>query len=422
MKTLAFVAAGLLAAVGSALGVHVATTSSTASLAASVWVAPGGAGCPSACPSFQTAFNAAAAGDTVGVRDGVYPAQTVSGAAKASAVSFVAENPGEAKVASLSVSVDRVHFVGVVAAGTGESRGSLSVCSTACAAKFTDVVFDGFHGKSAFLRGSGITVIRSEFGAADGCKNLGTEDAVRFWAGGGSPSPDNDSLIDSEVHDWRGGNNGTCDGAVSPTPHLDCVQNQGGTNMVISGNSFHGCPSNNIQMSQFGTGNALRNVTVDNNYLGVTACCNGIVLGVQGGTTADCPTLKISNNRVFKSPNLVDCAGHGVVVSGNTLCSSTAQAGCEVPNGTPPPPPVTTTVSTTTAPPTTTTPPPPPPPVYHPSCESTCDEQIAALKTDLATANAALAAAGDKNAALVAKVAALKQAIADFDAAVAAVG
>lgn len=356
--------------------------------------------------SFQAAFNAAQPGETITVPDGTYAAQTLTGPAKASAVTFQAQTPGQVKVGSLSVNVDRVHFVGIVAAGTGEARGSLTVCGTAsnCPAKFTDVVFDGFRGKSAFIRASYVTVRNSEFGDANACQNLATEDAVRFWGGGGSATPDHDILESSVVHDWRGGSNGTCDGTVSPTPHLDCMQNQGGTNMIIRNNVFYGCPSDNIQMEPF-SGASIGNVTVSGNYLGQTGCCNSIVLGATVAGSY-CSTLAITGNIYFKQPNLDKCAGQGVTVQGNTICASVTQSGCAIPVPLPAPPPETTTVATTAPPPTTAP--------YSPACATSCDEQIGSLSVQVQMLQTQAAIDQATITALNSQIAALEQQVSEL--------
>jgi hypothetical protein len=323
------------------------------------------AGSGSATFDFQTAFNNAAPGSTVTVPDGSYPAQTITGTAKSLPVTFAAQTPGQVKVASLSVNVDRVHFQGVVADGAGETRGSLTVCGTQslCPTRFTDVVFDGFAAKSAFIRASGVTVIRSEFGGANGCANVGIEDAFRFWGGSGvNATPTNDTIQDSTIHDWTGGTNGTCDGTVTPTPHLDCMQNDGGQNITVRNVTFTGCPSSNIQWQPFGAA-TIGSSTVTSSYLGPTACCNRIVFGVPtGASTAPCPTLHVTGNTIAgTSVNTGGCPAGSEDISGNTFCGTACT----------PPAPV------------------PPPAV----CSPTCDEQIAALTAQNAALEAKIAQA-----------------------------
>jgi hypothetical protein len=278
--------------------------------------------------SFARAFAVATGGDTVSVASGSYTGQSLSGTAKASPVGFVAATPGAVQVASLNISVDRVHFSGIVASGSGDTRGDLSVCSSACATAFTDVFVDGFRGRSAFLRNSGITVDHSEFGGFSACTATSPEDAFRFWAGTGvTTTPTNDKLLHSTIHDVDSGSGFTCQGTTHAGFHVDCMQNAGGQNIQIAGNTFYNCPTSDIQMQPF-AGATLGNVTLENNWFGSTACCNSIVLGV---TTAggDCSTLAIRNNVLFSVPNAGSCAtgASGLQVYGNIFQRVVASCG-----------------------------------------------------------------------------------------------
>lgn len=392
----------------------------------------------------QRAISAAPANGTVIIPDGVYASQTVSSSGNG-VITVRAQDPGQVQVGGLSVNADKLHFVGIIAAGTGESRGDLGVCGSAtagqCATKFTDLVFDGFRGKSFFIRSSNTHIIRGEFGGFDACKDGNPEDATRFWGGtGANTTPDGDSMVDSQVHDVAAGSNNTCQGTSHAGIHVDCMQNQGGTNMLIQGNTFYNCPTSDIQMAPFGNGNTVGSVTFTKNVFAPTLCCNLVVLGNGSSPavqTAACSTLNVTGNVAFASKtnwtNLDGCTSENV--SGNTLCANTAQAGCAIPLPFPaaPVPPFTTPTttaatttsgstaqSTTTAPtttvPTTTTAPAttaatttaptttaaPPPPQYSPGCAPTCDEQLAALNQDVADQNAAIAALHSKIDAAIA--------------------
>ena len=41
------------------------------------------------------------------------------------------------------------------------------------------------------------------------------------------------------------------------------MQNQGGANMLVTGAIFTGCPTSDVQMNPFGTGNVIHDVTFD---------------------------------------------------------------------------------------------------------------------------------------------------------------
>ena len=77
------------------------------------------------------------------------------------------------------------------------------------------------------------------------------------------------------------------------------MQNQGGANMLVTGAIFTGCPTSDVQMNPFGTGNVIHDVTFDNVYFGKTACCNSIALGTQGTDTSICPSLHITLQRLL---------------------------------------------------------------------------------------------------------------------------
>lgn len=330
----------------------------------------------------QRAISAAPANSTVIIPDGVYASQTVNSSGNGT-ITVRAQDPEKVQVAGLTVNADRLHFVGIIASGTGESRGELGVCGSAtagqCATKFTDLVFDGFRGKDFFIRSSNTHVVRGEFGGFDACKDGNPEDATRFWGGtGANTTPDGDSMVDSQIHDVAAGSNNTCQGTSHAGIHVDCMQNQGGTNMLIQGNTFYNCPTSDIQMAPFGNGNTVGSVTFTKNVFAPTLCCNLVVLGNGSSPavqTAACSTLNVTGNVAFASKtnwtNLDGCTSENV--SGNTLCQNTAQAGCAIPlpfPAAPVPPftppattePATTTSgstaqSTTTAPTTTTAPP-----------------------------------------------------------------
>ena len=277
--------------------------------------------------SFQAALTAAQAGDLIGVKNGTYSGQTLSSGGKASFVSFYAETSGSVLVASLSANVDKVHYYGIIASGTGQSRGSLSVI--AGSSVFTDILIDGFRGLSGYVQSAGVTVQNAEFGntitSICGSSSLrNTEDAFRFWSGAyGDPS--NDKLLNSEIHDWISDSAGNCSTYGAYDVHADCVQvYKAGSNITISGNKFHGCATNNVQS---GGGNQ-HNWAVENNYLPApTSGSNRFTMGQADGGTCD---AKFRNNvfDVVGYAGAINVDGQAspctVELSGNIMIGSTA--------------------------------------------------------------------------------------------------
>jgi hypothetical protein len=340
---------------------------------ANVWIDTNGGTCArsatpaaynsiSACASMQAAQDVAQGGDTVIMKNGTYPSQTLNSAQKTSAVSYVAETDGQAMVAGLEVDIDHVHTLGIIASGTGEGRGSLQVCSSAssgnCGAgngagsSFTDIVFDGFQAKSAFLRGSGITFQNGEVGGASACNNISTEDAFRFW-GGMNVTPANDRLLNSKIHSWVAPPDGACGQGV----HADCFQAQGGNNITVSGNTFWNCPSSNMQAAPF-AGATMGTWLIENNYFGRTECCNSLSVGCPGCsaggvkiryntlykiTTGSTETVPVTQDSNIYPDGTNSCGviaftgSHNVFgTAGGTTCGSSAKK-CDVSWVTPPP-------------------------------------------------------------------------------------
>lgn len=289
----------------------------------------------SACASMQAAMTAAQGGDTVVVKCGTYPTQTISSGTKASVVTFYAATYDQAVtasdaysattcvyVANLSLSgVDNVHIYGIQATPTPDERrtdahltyaggGSLSVCASGCSGFTTrDISVDGFHGRSMFSDATNLTIDHSSFGGWDACYdtngqhlasgNSGTEDGFRFWQGtGGSPTPSNDTVEHTVFHDIIMGVNNSeqtsvCTFGALNGPHADCMQNNGGNNVTVADNIFFNCPSSDIQWNPF-NGATVGTQLIENNYFGPGGN-NGTVLGAQG-TGYDCSGITVRNN------------------------------------------------------------------------------------------------------------------------------
>ncbi len=283
------------------------------------------------CASFNKGFQIAQSGDVVEVAAGAYGSQSIAQSTKTSAVTVRPATGANVTVSSLSVNASHFHIEGIVAAGSGQTRGDLSICSSECNPGLVDVLIKDGGFRSAFIRSSNVTVDGGDYGGFDACQSNAPEDGFRLWAGSIDTTPTNDTVRNAWIHDIQSGSGNTCQGTVHAGWHIDCMQNEGGANVLISNNVFTGCPTSDIQMNPFGTGNVIHDVTVDNNYFGQTACCNSIALGTQGTDTSICPSLAITNNRYFTTPNLNNCAGKGVVITGNTMCSSTTSPTACVP-------------------------------------------------------------------------------------------
>lgn len=278
--------------------VNGATSACSSSGTANVYVATNGNDSTCArgaqskpCVSFNKAFALAQAGDTVTVACGTYGAQTLSGSAKASAVSFFAETYVQptsvaavaaatscVKVASLDISTSRVHVTGIQATN-GDAFLDHSVEELGASGTLSDVVIDGWHGHQAGIYASGVTIQFSKLGDTNFC---GTgynfdEDALRFWSYGSSPysPPDNDRLLNSVIRNWVGPPDGQCG---KSNGHNDMFQTPGGNNMVFDGNLFYNGPTSNMQVGEF-SGGVIGSLIVQNNYFGPTAAGNSLSIG-----------------------------------------------------------------------------------------------------------------------------------------------
>lgn len=335
-----------------------------------------------ACGNMQAAQNIANGGDTVVMKNGTYPAQSLSGSEKTSAVSYYAETPsscqdqpataatctGSVQIdahatalnnqSALTISIDHVHIYGIVSAGSGETRGGLDVEDHSG----TDILVDGFAGKNFFAAASGLTVEHGEYGNFNACNGFtpgtgcsvgsdcATEDGTRFW---GDPAPQNDKLLNSTVHDVSAPPDGTC-GSSNNEPHVDAMQiyQSSGTanNIVIDGNLFFNNATSGLQAG----GSSMSNFTIQNNYYGPTVCCNNLVWGqaslsgsfivrnnvmanpngyivVNNAGASGSPTYDFSSNIII--PSNTACAaggslsgGDNVFVSGGATCATSVKA------------------------------------------------------------------------------------------------
>lgn len=273
------------------------------------------------CASFARAYAIAKGGDVVGVQAGSYPSQSIaSSGTKTAAVTIEPVPAASVSVQSLSIAASHLHVNGIVASGQGDARGGLSICDTECVPSLTDVVVQGFRGKYAFIRASNVTIKGGEYGDFDACQATNPEDAFRLWGGNAVPQPENDVVDGVTIHDVGSGEGNTCEGTVHEGYHVDCLQTQGGVDIVIRNSLFYDCPTSDIQAEPFG-GAVEANWLIQNNVFGPTACCNSIVL-TQASPGGVCSSLIVRYNLMDKPPNDVYCGGGDLLLYGNIFTAN----------------------------------------------------------------------------------------------------
>jgi len=297
---------------------------------ANLWVSTSGGSCTrsataaayidgQACSSMQAAQNAAQAGDTVIIKNGTYPGQSLSSGQKSSAVSYLAETSGQVLLTGdLSIGIDHLHVTGVISAGGHNTRHKLDI-SDSTTTQWTDVLVDGFRGSSLWVSASGVTVQNSEFGDADACTQGGTEDATRLWSGSFG-NPTNFKFLHNVVHDWTE-STPQCNGM-----HVDGFQvYAGASNVLFDGNTFYNNATSNL-MTEGISGSWV----IQNNYFGrPIEDGNNLVVG-----RGDCSGVVIQNNVIqwFTANNEVSCSNGLPTIRSNVFVS--AVTACNVTGGT----------------------------------------------------------------------------------------
>lgn len=291
---------------------------------------PGAYSNAGACSSCQAAFNAGSGGDVVILKNGTYSADCdISGSPKASVISFFAETRELAIVRDLIIQVDKVHVSGVISSGTGNSRRFLETHATLD--NWTDVTIDGYRGSHAFLEMSNVTVMNSEFGAAQGCEIIKAqndqqyEDTVRLW------SPDGLSAVhgifrNNIVHDYDAP--AECAGTTScpacSGAHTDCIQifNTSSGPLTIDGNRFYNCPTSGIMISSF---DPVSNLIIQNNVM-ASLLYNGAINLISLNASNNTCSITVRNN-YLNMPGMSDsssCTSGGFSVSGNVFAQATS--------------------------------------------------------------------------------------------------
>jgi hypothetical protein len=288
----------------------------------------------SPCLTFNGAFAKATSGSIVELAAGTYTSSTITYviANRLAITSAVTFQPATGATVLLGSNIDieasHVHLIGIKSAGSGDhgagvdnTRASLAVCANACATPLTDVYVEGFAGKSALIRSSGVTLKGGELGNYDPCvvdPTLGTgglnpEDILRIQGGIGAATTPSDIVIDGTLihddddhHDATGG----CPNlGAAPRPHVDCLQAQGGTNITIQNVVMWNCATSNIQAQPF-SGTIMSNWTVQNNFFGpvLSSPSNSVVLG-GGAAPGNCTSIVLRYNVIAGSqPNASGCA------------------------------------------------------------------------------------------------------------------
>jgi hypothetical protein len=264
-----------------------------------------GPGAP-ACATFARAYALARGGDVVEVAGGSYPEQTILPAGdKGRAVTIRAATGASVGVAKMSILASHVHLVNIHASGVGNARGGLEVCGRECVPGLVDVVIQNFHARYAFIRSSNVTVRGGDFGGFDACQPQNPEDGFRLWGGDVSLQPSHDIVDGVTIHDITSGGDNTCQGTPHQGYHVDCMQTQGGVDIVVRNSTFYDCPTSDIQAAPWG-GAVERNWLIENNSFGPTACCNSIVL-TQGSPGGDCSTFVVRYNVMGQPVNDSNC-------------------------------------------------------------------------------------------------------------------
>lgn len=283
-----------------------------------------------ACGTCQAAFNAASGGDRIIIKNGTYSADCdISGSPKASTVSFFAETREQAIVRDLIIQVDKIHVSGVISSGTGNLRRFLETHATLD--NWTDVVIDGYRGSHAFLEMSNVTVMNSEFGAAQGCEIIKAtndqqyEDTVRLWSPDGFNSV-HGTFRNNIVHDYDAP--AECTGTTSCPAcvgaHTDCIQifNTANGPLTIDGNVFYNCPTSGIMISSV---DPVSNLTIQNNVMG-SLLYNGAINLISLNASNNTCSITVRNN-YLNMPGMSDstsCTSGGFSVSGNVFAQATS--------------------------------------------------------------------------------------------------
>jgi hypothetical protein len=290
------------------------------------------------------AFNAASSGDTVVMINGTYASQGVSGSAKT--IKFYAQTYDSVLVGGLSVSAGGVTTHGIIASGTGYSRGDLTVRSPTSTVS-NPIVIDGFRARNVDIEYAAyVTISHGEFGNYDTSQCPTECDGIYI---GGTPS-DHLSFLNNTFHDIYDHTGGSID-IARHNDMLSTLYTTGGSNITFDGNTFYNGPDGGSNIMSSGP---LSNWTVQNNYFGgispntsqsygnnVTygqGTCTGYFYyrnnviasgaGYALNTTGCSPTVDFSGD-IFLTSGYHACMPSGTATGGhNTFVDASANNGC----------------------------------------------------------------------------------------------
>jgi len=233
---------------------------------ANLWVDPNGGSCTrsdsarryadrAACRSLQTAYKAAAPGDTVNIVDGTYGGQALGRRSKR--VTFRAAGPGRPSFGQFISAASHVTVRGILIQDRANFDGPCGDLAGAvlypCGADQTydNVIVDGLNtgdnhgirgvGKRFTLKNSEVRNIRDQKGFEGGADDMLFEN--NHW------------------HDIT---------LVTDGVHNECMYVDGGNRSIFRGNLFIGCPTMALFFTNWDGGAAYRNVTIENNVFGHT--------------------------------------------------------------------------------------------------------------------------------------------------------
>jgi len=306
---------------------------------ANLWISTSGGSCTrqatagiynsaQACGSMAAAFSAASSGDIIVMKNGTYAAQTVSGSAKT--VTFHAETYDAVLVAGLSVSAGGVTTHGIIASGTGYSRGDLDISNPTSSAT-NPIVIDGFRARMVNIgTATYVTLSHGEFGNYDTSLCPGECDGTTL---NGSPT-DHITFLRNIFHDIYDHTGGSVD-IARHNDMLSYLYTTGGSNQVFDGNIFYNGPDGGSNIMSSGP---LSNWTVQNNYFGGISAAtsqsygNNVTYG-QGTCTG---YFYFRNNVVASGAGYlvntggcaptIDFSGNTVLATGYHACLATGTA------------------------------------------------------------------------------------------------
>lgn len=335
--------------------------------------------------SFQTAVTAASAGDTIRVKCGSYPVQTIATGTKATFITVEAETHDSptswlgaltmttcVTVVRLNINIDKVHVVGIEATPTpwttrgdgatpefqdvqnctgnpctGPDAGALYICvnvGTTCNG-YTDILIDYWKGPGGQFQASGITIDHSNFGGYDYCY-LGSAQSYRHVAALPNGNAEQPFLNGDTLHfPWPAGSGALSNMTIRNTVFHDAYHGLSDS----EGISCAGFGSSNGVHADFMQGNGGSNITIERNafwtggdkpiqwtvFNGVTAMTGILVqnnyfgLGfnttvVLGQTLPDCSGIIFQNNLGPTWPNV---SGGCTVNSGPIVRNNIIYAG-----------------------------------------------------------------------------------------------